>query len=328
MLADEAARDDLSRRLLKYCVLFTGGWSLADDAGVSNPKLHHYVPQFYLRRFTDPAGRLWVWDRDRDRVFPTRPGSVAAESDFYFLRDLAEQGYDPLTMESQFADLESNVSAITGQWLDWIRRGVQGEVLPVPDVNRHAVSLFLVLQFLRTADARSILADFAKTAGYAVESDEDSRALHTDMLWRIDELISPLVKRVECSTWLFGRNATSTPFITSDNPVAWRTSDNRMWLKAAIQTVGTYIVYPLAPDAVMYCYPNEGRWRNARVSRFDCCISPVTFTVAMVQDENTAQVFMASRFVISNVAAFDHQRKFAKTIGTDTYARPGARFSE
>lgn len=287
---------------------------------MTNPKLHHYVPQFYLRRFTDSNGRLWIWDRDRDRVFPTRPGSVAAESDFYFVRELAEQGYDPLTMESQFADLESDVSAVTSDWLDWIRNGEPGDVLPVPDANRQAVSLFLVLQFLRTADARSKLADSAKAAGNSLDSDEDRRALHTDMLWRTDELIFPLAKRVESSTWLFGRNATSTSFITSDNPVAWRTADNRMWLKAAITMEGTYIVYPLAPDAVMYCYPDEGPWRDAMISRFDCAISPVTLTDAMVQDENTAQVFMASRFIISNAAAFAHEREFAKTIGTDTYA--------
>jgi hypothetical protein len=57
---------------------------------------------------------------------------------------------------------------------------------------------------------------------------------------------------------------------------------------------GAYVVYPLAPDALIYCYPDEGPWREARISRFDCTISPVTFTDAMVQDENTAQVFMAS----------------------------------
>ena len=34
---------------------------------------------------------------------------------------------------------------------------------------------------------------------------------------------------------------------------------------------------------VMYCYPDEGAWREARISRFDCTISPVTTTTdAMV----------------------------------------------
>jgi hypothetical protein len=48
----------------------------------------------------------------------------------------------------------------------------------------------------------------------------------------------------------------------------------------------------------------------------------------MVQDENTAQVFMASRFVISNAPAFSHEREFAKKIGTDIYASPEAQSPE
>ncbi len=95
-----------------------------------------------------------------------------------------------------------------------------------------------------------------------------------------------------------------------------------MWVKAGVLSEGTYIVYPLAPDVVMYCYPDEGIWRDAKISRFDCRISPVTFTDQMVQGENSGQVFMASRFVFSNKAAFDLEREFAKTIGTDTYAPP------
>ncbi|WP_329258771.1 DUF4238 domain-containing protein [Actinoallomurus sp. NBC_01490] len=294
---------------------------------MGDAKLHHYVPQFYLRRFVDSAGRLWVWDREKDRTFSTRPGSVAAESNFYFQSELVRQGHDPLTMEKQFADLEGETSAITGQWLDWIRHGKEGDSLTIPDVNREIVSLFLALQFLRTADARSILADFCKAHGFTASSDDEKRALHTELLWN-DELISLFSDRARNSTWLFGRNETSTPFITSDNPVAFRTPDNRMWLKAGVLREGTYIVYPLAPDAVMYCYPDEGPWRNARISRFDCQISPVTLTHGMIQNENTAQVFMASRFIISNRAAFDHEREFAKTIGTDTYAPPGRKLSD
>ncbi len=288
---------------------------------MSNPKLHHYVPQFYLRRFVDSAGRLWVWDRNTDRIFPTGPRSVAAESNFYLLPELSERGHDPLTMERQFADLEFEVSAITGQWLDWIRQGESGDLIPVPDINRRLVSQFLALQFLRTEDARSILVAFSESAGHAVESERDRRALHTEMLWD-PGLVSRFADRVEDCAWLFGRSSASTPFITSDNPVAFRTADNRMWLKRGILSEGTYVVYPLAPDVVMYCYPDEGVWRNARISRFDCHISPVTFTDELVQSENSAQVFMASRFVISNRAAFDLEREFARTIGTDPYEPP------
>ncbi len=112
---------------------------------------------------------------------------------------------------------------------------------------------------------------------------------------------------------------TATPFIISDNPVAFRTHDNAMWLKVGLLTACTYIAFPLAPDVVMYCYPNESPWET--ITRFDRCLSPVVFTEKMVESENSGQVFMASRFVISPRHNFDHERAFAKTIGTNLYAR-------
>jgi Protein of unknown function (DUF4238) len=129
--------------------------------------------------------------------------------------------------------------------------------------------------------------------------------------------ISKLATRIKNATWLFGRNATSTPFIISDNPVAFRTGDNSRWLKIGVYAPGSYSVFPLAPDIVMYCHPPEGPWE--KLSTFDCCLSPVSLTEEMVEGENAAQVFMASRFVISPRNDFDREREFAKTIGTDAY---------
>jgi hypothetical protein len=90
-----------------------------------------------------------------------------------------------------------------------------------------------------------------------------------------------------------------------------------MWLKVRMYSDGTYSVFPMAPDIVMYCHPKEPSWD--RLGQFDCCLSPVTFTEEMIESENTGQVFMASRFVISVRDGFDREREFAKTIGTDLY---------
>ncbi|HEV2727453.1 MAG TPA: DUF4238 domain-containing protein, partial [Solirubrobacterales bacterium] len=117
---------------------------------MSEPKLHHYVPQFYLRRFCDETGRLWAWDRDEDRAFPATPKSVAAEKSFYHLDLYEEEG--PLEMERQLAAIEGKVARITGQWVDWVRSGARGTRLSIPDHHRQDVSLFLALQFIRTAD--------------------------------------------------------------------------------------------------------------------------------------------------------------------------------
>ncbi len=284
---------------------------------MSEPKLHHYVPRFYLSRFTNSAGYLWIWDRDQDRIFHTKPNRVAAEKDFYRIAELAGHGHDPLLMEKQFSHLEGEVAQITTQWLDWLREMKPQEKIEVPDVNRDLVSLYIALQFFRTVDARDILAAFAAESGNSKPlSTAERQQLHLELLWNSD-IFRELATRIKNATWIFGRNTTSTPFISSDNPVAFRTANNSRWIKAGIYSAGTYSVFPLAPDIVMYCHPVEHPWEKLGV--FDCCLSPVSFTEEMVESENGAQVFMASRFIISSRNDFDREREFAKTIGTDIY---------
>jgi hypothetical protein len=284
---------------------------------MSEPKLHHYVPQFYLRRFCEASGRLWAWDREADRVFATNPGSVAAERSFYYLDVLAEQGHDPLTLEKQFASIEHETARITSQWIECTRDGYLGMQVQIPDQNRTIVALFIALQFLRTADTRDILARVASSTDDVASSERERRILHTTALWD-DKLIAMFMDRIESSAWVIARNETDVPFMTSDNPVAFRRGNNSMWLKAGMFNDGTYVVYPLAPDVIMYCYPPEAPW--LKVASFDSCVSPVTLTADMVESENTAQVFMASRFVFSCRHDVARARDFAPTIGTDVYA--------
>ena len=223
------------------------------------PKLHHYVPQFYLRRFVDDQGKFWVWDKVKDRIFATSPGRIAAETNFYFLDELDEQGHDPLTMEKQFSMMENEASIITDQWISWLNEIELGKQIEIPSVNRDIVARYIALQFLRTADTRDILSALSATSEPFPE--KERRRLHTYMLWN-QETVDLILNRARDSTWTFGRNSTSTPFLTSDNPVTFRTSDNAMWLKAGILSDGSYIVFPLSPRIVMYCYPKEPPWEK------------------------------------------------------------------
>jgi hypothetical protein len=278
------------------------------------PKLHHYVPRFYLERFTDAEGRLWTWDKTRDVSFLTSPSSVAAETHFYRQDDLAEAGHDLLTLEKQLADIEGEVSKITGQWIDWLSEIPQGETIQIPQVNREIVSLFLCLQYLRTLDAREILialANFGRPLS-AVEK----RYLHTTLLWD-EATFRRVTDHFHNSTWIFGRNETPTPFVTSDNPITFRTPDNRQWVRAGVLGKGIYAAYPLSPAFILFCHDRE-HWKA--LEKYDCSVSPVVFTEEMVEDENTGQVFMASRFVFSNVNDFEKARDFEEAIKTDRYA--------
>jgi len=281
-------------------------------------QLHHYVPQFYLRRFLDDSGRLWAWDRDNDRVFRTTPKSLAAERSFYHLDLYADE--NPMEMEKQFSHIEQEVAQITAQWLEWIPGGDPGMPLPIPSPNRELVSQFIGLQFLRTADAREIIS--LASADHDEMSETDRRILHTEALWN-SELVGDFIDYIGSAIWIFGRNETQVPYIASDNPVAFRTPDHMMWLKVGIFGTRTYVVYPLSPQVVMYCYPRTSEFRG--IEPLDTCILPVEIPEEMVRSDNTGQVFMASRFVLSRDSEFEHERAFAKTIGTNKLAPPTSR---
>jgi hypothetical protein len=284
---------------------------------MSDPKLHHYVPQFYLRRFTDVNGLLWVWDKSRDVTFRASTAGGAAETYFYRMQELADAGHDPYTMEKQLSDLEGQVSLITDQWLDWLSDAEPGTRIEIPEINREEISLHIAVQYLRTADSKEIICMLRDD--YETLSDTERTRLHTAVLWDL-RIVHAIRDQIKNSIWIFGRNATNVPFVTSDNPVAFRTLDNRQWRKAGILAAGMYVVHPLSPSVVMYCHERSYWGQQGRLADFDSSLSPVVFDEEMVESENSGQVFMAARFVFSPKDDFEHARIFAQTIGTDLYA--------
>jgi hypothetical protein len=283
------------------------------------PKLHHYVPQFHLRRFADAKGQLWAWDKEADRIFLTSPGGIAAETQFYRLTQYEPDGHDPLTLEKQLAEMEAEVAMITGQWLDWLPQMDPLDRVPMPRVNRWIVARFLAVQVLRTLDTRELLAAMVELDRGEAVDEREARELHTELMWDT-RAVRSLAKRFMRSNWIFARNDTATPFVTSDNPVSFRSPDNRQWLRSLVLVPGAYLVFALSPRAVLYCHPRVEPFRV--LAKFNNRVSPVVLDDAMVESENSGQVFMASRFLFSNRGTFDAERAFAPTIGTDIYAPP------
>src|SRR4051794_13581231 len=57
---------------------------------MARAKLHHFVPQFYLRHWCDSAGKLWVYPLDGTSPFRASPRQFAAETNLYTPRIGAE----------------------------------------------------------------------------------------------------------------------------------------------------------------------------------------------------------------------------------------------
>jgi Protein of unknown function (DUF4238) len=287
---------------------------------MSEPKLHHYVPRFYLKYFCDRSNRFWVWDKKNSgKVFCTNPNKVAAGTHFYRVPQFIGTEVDPLFLEKDLASLEAKTSQILQTCSMLLDTMEPLQYLQMDDEERWTLSSFIAVQFLRTAEQRDILALFALKNGFYKDglSHEEKIDLHAQMLCS-GGLVEDIAQRVFDSVWIYARNRTITPFWTSDNPVAFKTADNRMWLKGpGIFSSGSYVVFPITPSYVLYC-KEQDYW--SALSELDSCLSPVDLTDEMVQHENAGQVFMATRHVISISNEFSLADEFVKSIGTDMYA--------
>lgn len=285
------------------------------------PKLHHYVPQFYLKNFADVNGGFWVWDKVSRKVYRTTTNRVAAQTNFYRVPEfIGSKDVDPLFLEKGLAKMEGEAAAIFRRWVSGLESLARSDKWEIAKDDRWAIAMFLSVQFLRTAEQRDILIAYAEQhGGYKSPiSEEEKTNLHAYMLCRDDGLMQDLAARIFESIWVYARNDSSTPLWTSDNPVAIKTGDSRMWLKGpGILAEGSYVVFPLTPRLVLYCKePNY--WAKAR--KFDSTLSPVELTDEMVQHENAGQIFNATRHLISSSSDFAWADEFVETIGTDLYA--------
>lgn len=79
---------------------------------MSQPRRHHYCPQFYLGTFTEDGskdGRLWVFDRTKQQVRKSKPVNEAHQRDFYKME--LNNDEDPFALEKDFSKIEGGARA-------------------------------------------------------------------------------------------------------------------------------------------------------------------------------------------------------------------------
>lgn len=150
----------------------------------SEPKLHHYVPRFYLMYFCDPADRLWVWDKMSRKVYQSSPNGVAAQTHFYRVPEFIGSDVDPLFLEKDLSTLEADAAPILDRCVSSLASSTALAPIQISNDDRWTLSSFLAVQFLRTAEQRDILALFAEQSGSykGVISNDEKINLHAQML--------------------------------------------------------------------------------------------------------------------------------------------------
>lgn len=115
-------------------------------ASGSAAKLHHYVPQGYLRGFATDSGRITAVPLDQARQpFTTSTKNVAARTHFHTVSGAEE----PDSFEKALSLVEDDAILI-------IRR-MQGGEFPLSEPDRLSLSHFFALQAVRGPDTRATL---------------------------------------------------------------------------------------------------------------------------------------------------------------------------
>lgn len=107
---------------------------------MSEPKLHHFLPQSYLERFADEHRNLYVTDRVKGVVRRQSPEVTGAERDLYAIED--ESGRRDRSVETALAEL------VDGPGQDAMRGIEAGRPLTHDEINKLAT--FVAALYVQT----------------------------------------------------------------------------------------------------------------------------------------------------------------------------------
>lgn len=115
---------------------------------MSEPVKQHYVPQTYLRNFTDSSGFIHTYRHENKKFIKQTPKNTAFQKNFYTIENEGNKDY---TIEKILAE---NVDNLYNPLINKISRNEQ-----LTAQERYDLSLFITIQYLRTPHQRETLND-------------------------------------------------------------------------------------------------------------------------------------------------------------------------
>ena len=104
---------------------------------MTKPKRHHYLPQFYLKGFSQD-GKLWTYDRKLKKYGLRTPTNVAVKKDYYTF--ITDEDTKDTEIETVLALYESQAKAV-------IKKVDNGKNLSIEDI--HKIGLFIAFLMVR-----------------------------------------------------------------------------------------------------------------------------------------------------------------------------------
>jgi hypothetical protein len=296
----------------------------------NHPKNQHYVPQLLLRNFADKNERLFVFDKLKERTFPTGIRNIASETAFY---DFHDETGEEHSYEYFMQRLEAQASAIIASILD------RQSLRHLTNSDRIKLSIFAAVQQLRVKGRRHRI----KSLNEGIRKELFRRGLDPGNV--VPEIDDTEVKRAALSeigiaketaklfynkAWILQQAPTGKRFYISDNPIALHNTVEVPGLgNLGLNCRGIEIYLPLNPEfcLMMLCGSIAKEFFDtlALVAAHEPLFGPCPLDTAParkvvdairtgdpdlilpenVDHENSLQVIFASRFVMSAADDFD-----------------------
>ncbi len=272
-------------------------------------KKHHYVPRFYLRRFSFDGKSINIWNlKKKQRIYSANLKNQCYRDYFY--------GKQP--------DLEGALGGIESAAASAMKKAEEFEVLPLPMTHDHlALILYLLTQFGRTTFSASainevldklmkhLLREEAMAKGIDIEKFAIQAKNAVQLALRAYIQGYPLLLDLGYKLLV---NKTGTEFVTSDNPVVFYNqflSFRPLGGNAGLAQKGLLIFFPIGPKHVLLFYDSGVYSVGKRNNHTIPVIRPQD-----VYEINTLQICSA----LVNVYYRD------KDIDIDALHRKGSRF--
>ena len=300
---------------------------------------HHYIPQCYLRKFSDNVKSIHTYDKISSKKYSASIGNVCIIDNFYrlsekYITENPEDEGKELFIECEYfsKNIEVKYSKVLNRIIsskDEILAS-KNKIFELSFDEKREIAAQIVIQFLRLPDIRAdAIETFNDTMpdmvelfkqGLSIEknnpdfldldikADCDPVLLHANMTFMNDDFVNEFSEALANNYWSFIVSENGT-FYTSDFPIVVEPhvkNDRSMYLGLA--EYGSELTFPISKDIVLIIWDKE-YFVNKKDS--DC-----RFVLVDAKEErrqNLLRYFYAKRHVFSYHNDF-HQIEFAKII--------------
>jgi Protein of unknown function (DUF4238) len=180
----------------------------------------HYVPEFYLKYFSQNGKQIFVYDKVVQKSFSSSISSIASQQEFYV-------NTDKKSIEDEIGIVESETGIILKELIELL---VSNQFKTITGNQRDTLIRFIWLQMNRTLESRidigSILPRlFSKLADEPFElevkeilSQREVADNHIDFI-QSHKTNEFALEMLADRNFIIVKNETSTDFLTSDEPV-------------------------------------------------------------------------------------------------------------